>query len=714
MCKTIICLISFVFMLGASGNVSAGIVAHWTFDEGSGTTAFDSSGNSHDGTFNGDPTWAVGQFGGALQLDGSGDYLNCGLIDIDTEVTGGLTVCAWINKSSGGDMKFCSNRQGDNAAGGGFTCTIYNDRMEMDLTNASARNLNRDTDGPTVPADIWVHVAWVYDDVANTFNEYHDGVLADSSTENVSVGVSTQEFRIGADAPGLGRYVNGLIDDLRIYDYALSEQELMGAMQGGGVSYPYASRPNPADGDLHAETWVSLGWTPGDFAVSHDVYLGDNFDDVNEGLVDTFRGNQAVDSTYFVAGFPGYVYPDGLVPGTTYYWRIDEVNEADPNSPWKGDVWNFTIPSNKAYQPVPSDGGKFIDSVNPTLSWTPGFESILHTVYFGDDYDTVATATGGPQQGTITFNPGSLETEKTYYWRVDELGEAGTHKGDVWSFTTAKEGGGVRGDYYTGMNFENFVLTRTDPQIDFNWGNPGGPDPAVGDDNFSARWTGEVEAAFTETYTFYARGDDGVRLWVNGQQLVDAWVDQGATEYSGTIDLVAGQMYSIVMEYYENGGGTTAELRWSSPSTTKNFVPQAALSPPIRASSPNPSNGATGAKMTPILTWGAGDFAASHEVYFGTDANAVKTADKSSPEYKGTKTLGDEIYDPGKLAWFTQYFWRVDEVNAVNSDSPWAGNLWSFTTGDFIVVENFEDYDVNKPIWEYWLDGLGFGTPGLA
>src|SRR4030043_400788 len=160
-----------------------------------------------------------------------------------------------------------------------------------------------------------------------------------------------------------------------------------------------------------------------------------------------------------------------------------------------------------------------------------------------------------------------------------------------------------------------------------------------------------------------------------------AYSDLASTENRGTIDLVAGNTYSLVMDFYENGGGAVAELRWSSPSTPKQLIPQAALSPPIKASSPSPSNGATGTKMTPILRWGAGDFAASHEVYFGADAVAVANADKSSPEYKGTKTIGDESYDPGKLAWFTTYYWRIDEVNSTNPDSPWTGNLWSFTTG---------------------------------
>ncbi|MHC4437615.1 MAG: PA14 domain-containing protein [Planctomycetota bacterium] len=492
-------------------------------------------------------------------------------------------------------------------------------------------------------------------------------------------------------------------------------EDIMRVAEYGLGRNPYARAPEPADGDMISQTWASMTWIAGDFAVSHDVYMGDNFDDVNNAAPDSelFRGNQPLGTEFYIAGFAPGAYPEGLVPGTTYYWRIDEVNDANTASPWKGPVWSFWVQPEKAYAPDPGDNAAFIDSEGTTLSWSAGFGAKLHIVYFGDDYDTVANATDGTLQGVTNYNPGPLEIEKTYYWRIDQFVDAvTTHKGDVWSFKTAKEGGGIRGDYYNGMNFETFVVTRTDPEIDFDWGDPGGPDPGVGDDQFSCRWTGEVEAAYTETYTFYTRTDDGGRLWVNGQQLVDAWIDQGPTEYSGEIDLVAGNSYSIVMEHYENGGGAVAELRWSSPSTPKEIIPQAALAPPVKASSPNPYNGATGTKMTPILTWGAGDHAVSHEVYFGTDADAVANADKSSPEYKGAKTLGDESYDPGKLEWFTQYFWRIDEVNDLNPDSPWIGNLWTFTTGDFIVVDDFEDYDVDKPIWEYWFDGLGFGTPG--
>jgi hypothetical protein len=480
---------------------------------------------------------------------------------------------------------------------------------------------------------------------------------------------------------------------------------------GALVAGNKAANPYPADGALHTETWATLSWLKAASAVSHDVYIGDNLDDVNDATHDSdlYCGNQT--TTFFVMGFPGYPFPGGLVPGVTYYWRIDEITAE--GTVYKGDVWSFLVPPKIAYNPVPADDAKFVDPKR-ALNWTAGHGAKLHTVYLGDNFDDVNNATGGTQIGVTTYNPVTLELEKTYYWRVDEFDGSITRKGDVWRFKTAKAGGGVRADYYSDMELRNYVLTRTDPQINFNWAD-GQPDPTVGADDFSVRWSGEFEAGYTETYTFYARTDDGVRLWVGGKQLADAWesVPIYPIEHSGTIDLVAGNTYSIVMEYFENTDNAVAELRWSSPSTPKQFIPQAALALPVKAGSPSPSNGATGTKMTPILRWGAGDFAASHELYFGMDVDAVVNADKTSPEYKGAKALGDEIYDPGKLAWDTTYYWRVDEVNNLNPDSPWIGNLWSFTTGDFIVVDDFEDYDADEnQIWFAWNDGLGAGTLG--
>jgi glucose/arabinose dehydrogenase len=202
----------------------------------------------------------------------------------------------------------------------------------------------------------------------------------------------------------------------------------------GPISRAYVFGPQPFDGTLYTDTWVNLEWRAGDFAVSHDVYFGDNLDDVNAGAEGTFVGNQVAMS--LIVGLPGFPYPDGLVPDTTYYWRIDEVNDAEPNSPWKGPVWSFRIPPKKAYNPIPFDNAEFVD-LNVELSWTAGLGAKLHNVYFGENFEDVENITGGVPQITTTFTPGLLEPGKTYFWRIDEFDGLDTYKGDVWIFKTA-------------------------------------------------------------------------------------------------------------------------------------------------------------------------------------------------------------------------------------------------------------------------------------
>jgi len=193
-----------------------------------------------------------------------------------------------------------------------------------------------------------------------------------------------------------------------------------------------AHTPELPDGTNFAAKWAKLSWGAGAGAVSHDVYLGDNFNDVNSGTGDTFRGNQT--ATEFIIGFRGFPIPGGLVPGTTYYWRIDEVNEADPNSPCRGDIWSFSITPAVAHNPSPADGAESVGP-NVKLSWMKGFGAKLHTVYFGDDLDTVTNATGGSPQRSTTFAPSTLTSGTTYYWRVDEFDPPKTFTGEVWSFT---------------------------------------------------------------------------------------------------------------------------------------------------------------------------------------------------------------------------------------------------------------------------------------
>jgi len=217
---------------------------------------------------------------------------------------------------------------------------------------------------------------------------------------------------------------NAVTDEIR---FGTSFADVMGAVAT-------SSAPSPADGVQYEVTWANLSWRPGAFAVSHDVYFGDNYDDVKNSADSTFQGNQA--DTFFVVGFPGVPYPDGLVPGTTYYWRVDELNDADPNSPWKGDVWSFWIPPTSAYEPSPFDGAKFVFA-DAELTWRAGMNAKLHHVHFGDNFDDVNNATAGELATSMTFTPGTLELGKTYYWRIDESNPPNpTIKGDVWSFTT--------------------------------------------------------------------------------------------------------------------------------------------------------------------------------------------------------------------------------------------------------------------------------------
>jgi hypothetical protein len=139
-------------------------------------------------------------------------------------------------------------------------------------------------------------------------------------------------------------------------------------------------------------------------------------------------------------------------------------------------------------------------------------------------------------------------------------------------------GTGLKGEYFDNVDFTTLRVTRTDATVSFNWGS-GAPDASLAADTFSVRWTGFVQPELGQTYTFYTQSDDGIRLWVNGQQIINNWTDHGPTENSGTITLMAGQRYAILLEYYERGGGAVASLSWSSASQPKQIIPASRLFP---------------------------------------------------------------------------------------------------------------------------------------
>ena len=139
-------------------------------------------------------------------------------------------------------------------------------------------------------------------------------------------------------------------------------------------------------------------------------------------------------------------------------------------------------------------------------------------------------------------------------------------------------GTGLSGQYFNNIDFTGTAQTRTDASVNFDWGT-GAPVSGFGVDTFSVRWTGDVLPESSGTYRFYTTSDDGIRLWVGNQQIVNNWTDHGTTENSGTISLTGGQRYPVRLDYYENGGGAVAKLSWSSSSVQKQIIPQSRLFP---------------------------------------------------------------------------------------------------------------------------------------
>jgi endoglucanase len=165
--------------------------------------------------------------------------------------------------------------------------------------------------------------------------------------------------------------------------------------------------------------------------------------------------------------------------------------------------------------------------------------------------------------------------------------------------TAPGTGDGLLGEYYENRDFNNLVLTRVDPVIDMNWagGSPGGDMPS---DSFSVRWTGTIESRITETYTFYTQSDDGMRVYINNQLVIDDWNDHAASEEyeaRGTIAMEMGGQYSIRVEYYENGGDAAVHLWWSCRYLPREVVPQSQL-----YSGSSPTSPPTSPPTTPPTT----------------------------------------------------------------------------------------------------------------
>ncbi|MBN2315229.1 MAG: LamG domain-containing protein, partial [Sedimentisphaerales bacterium] len=538
---------------------------------------------------------------------------------------------------------------------------------------------------------------------------------------------------------------------------------------GNALAIIISNNPDdPSVGLRCAEAWdgsaadaalLHIEFTPGEeITITHDVYFGDNFDDVNNDAGDTFLANQSSGS--IIVGCPRCPYSQGLVPGMTYYWRIDDV-EADGTT-HKGPIWSFTLPPSTATDPVPADGSKYMPT-DTTLSWTAGLEAQRHTVYFGDDYDTVNNATEGAPVTVTTYDPGPLEKNMTYYWRVDEFDGVETHKGDVWSFSTLVDFAVADPDLIGWWKFDEAYGATA---LDFSgYGNDAtfGGDPQrvegilggaleldgsdyvviddVVDDITSTNITLSVWIKSTQTaqgdvfaannsasshpLEFYIEGGypgryDGSDATYTTAPFVadDQWhmltyVREGSTAYiyvdgvqvasdSASFDLSTVTRWSIGQEWDDTTAsnfyiGLVDDARFYNKALTAEQVLELTRGDPLLAWNPSPSNGAVVdvERARQPLSWSPGDLAAEHDVYFGLDKTTVENADSS--DVTGLyrgRQVGTTYAPPGELEWGTGPYYW--RIDEINTDGTLTtGAIWSFTIADHLIVEDFESYTDN-------------------
>ena len=482
-----------------------------------------------------------------------------------------------------------------------------------------------------------------------------------------------------------------------------------------------ATNPNPANGAVGVATPL-VQWSPGETAVFHDIYFGTSPELTEADL-------KAPKQTYAM-----YFYPLEFTPGKTYYWRVDEIDAA--MAVHKGDTWKLTAATLAAYSPLPPDGAKY-QPTDADLSWQPGQNAVSHEVYFGTDKDAVANAQATVfkgKQAPTRFEPGVLAMNTTYYWRIDETDVAGQkHVGPVWSFTTTIPGlGAAKRELWNNITGSTVATLTADVKY------PGAPDavaempdfesPAGIGDNYGGRLSAWLHVPATGDYTFWIASDDNGELRIGPDQDSAAVVatvpgysnarewDKFSNQKSALIHLEAGRYY-IEALWKDATGGDNCSVAWQGPGMQQRTLISGSYlaSESFWAYSPRPVLGAKDVSHTPELRWTAGIKAKQHDVYFGEDADAVAAATPATAGiYRGQQALDQTTFDPGELEWGKTYSWRVDEINPAEAGSPWQGAVWSFTTANFLVVDDMESYTDEEParIFDAWLDGYADQSSG--
>ena len=314
--------------------VDPSLVGWWKLEDEDPASAVDYSGCDNYGTLAGGPQWVEGYFGHALSFDGVDDGVDCG-DDASLTSVDSVSVMGWIKRGAlGGDRKIASDQ--DNSTGGYKLGVFTNDMVEFEIRNAANQAvLNRNATGGTVlDAGVWYHVAGVYNQ-GQFIQTYVNGILDRELVTSEAVGMSTGPLRLGRESWSASHWWLGLMDDVRVYNRALTGEEIQEAMRGDLM---LAWSPQPKQGaNVDIRHAVSLSWSAGETAARHDVYLGTDNDAVDAADMSSpeYQGRQAGTTLSL----------EGLVEfgGGAYFWRVDEV-ASDGTTVHKGLVWRFTVP----------------------------------------------------------------------------------------------------------------------------------------------------------------------------------------------------------------------------------------------------------------------------------------------------------------------------------------------------------------------------------
>ena len=265
----------------------------------------------------------------------------------------------------------------------------------------------------------------------------------------------------------------------------------------------------------------------------------------------------------------------GLKENTTYAYAVSAVNWGGTASRGKS-VRITTIPD--TVPPELRSAFSSPDRAAVTVVFSEPVTPGNARGYRIDNGVTVSSAKPLENPAMVVLATSELATGVRYTLSVKGVSDRASKPNAIAGDATVgfyAAGDGLLGTYFSDKRLQRKAFERVDPQVRFSWG--GSPGRGVGNDNWSARWTGTVVPAHSEVYTFYTKSDDGSRLWVDGRQVVGQWRDQGPTEKGGAVALEAGRSYPIRLEFYESAGGAMCELWWQSPSTPKQIVPKESL-----------------------------------------------------------------------------------------------------------------------------------------